>query len=93
MVELRYGEALAYYRLGDFERASASLAQAIDGNRYVPEYLIDPRATQPKLEPYGVRLGGRDEAWLYAQEAADLWRGDAAVLGWLKTASRRTERR
>lgn len=93
MVELRYGEALAHYKLGDFEHASASLAQAIGTNRYVPEYLTDPRATQPKLEPYGVRPGGRDEAWLYAQEAADLWREDAAVLGWLKTASRGTKRR
>jgi tetratricopeptide (TPR) repeat protein len=86
MVELRYGEALACYKLGELAQASAALAEAIDANRYVPEYLANERATQPKLSPYGVAPGGRDEAWLYAQEAGDLWRADPAVLSWLKAS-------
>jgi hypothetical protein len=48
--------------------------------------VANERATQPKLSPYGVAPGGRDEAWLYAQEAGDLWRADPAVLSWLKAS-------
>jgi tetratricopeptide (TPR) repeat protein len=92
-VDLRYGEALAHYKLGDLARASAALAEAIDTNRYVLEYLADDRVKQPELSPHGVRPGGRDEAWLYAQEARDLWRADPAVLSWLKAAGKGTNRR
>jgi tetratricopeptide (TPR) repeat protein len=92
-VDVRYGEALAYYKLGDFARASAALTKAIHTNRYVPDYLSKDRAKQPKLSPHGVTVGGRDEAWFYAEDARDLWRDDPAVLGWLKSAVKGTKGR
>ena len=91
-VELRYGEVLAHYRLGNLEEAQCALAAALEANAYVPKYLAQEQPRQPKLSSYGVTPGGRDEAWDYWSEMGDLWRSDPQVLQWLERAARQCKR-
>ena len=87
-VELRYGEVLAHYRLGNLDEAQRALAAALEVNAHVPSYLTQERPQEPKLSPGGATLGGRDEAWHYRSDAGDLWRSDPQLLQWLQRAAR-----
>jgi len=91
-VEMRYGEVLAHYRLGNLDQAQRALAAALEVNAHVPKYLAQEQPQQPKLSPGGATLGGRDEAWHYRTDAGDLWRSDPPLLQWLQRAVRHCKR-
>jgi tetratricopeptide (TPR) repeat protein len=101
--ETSYGRAVALWRLGRRGEALSALNQAIEAMPFVPGYLLDVDTTRPKIDPDGFTIGGRDQAWVYAQNARDLWRETPGALDWLaqcaprlvarRTGSRRGRRR
>jgi hypothetical protein len=90
--ELRYGEVLAHLRAGREAEASAALAAALRSNDFVPELLSAEQVRKPKLSPYGVTVGGRDQAWLYREDARDLWQATPGALDWLKRTAKALRR-
>ena len=88
LAETIYGAALARFRRNDKD-AGEALRTAIDRLPEVPRYLLKPGLKAPKLHPTGMRVGGRDQAWLYAQDAGQLWRDTPGALDWLRAQTRR----
>ena len=83
MVETRFGEALALWRLGRLDEARAALARAhAESNRHVIPMLCARRRRRPREldEPFGVTLGGRSQAWLYSEDMADVWQATPGIL-------------
>jgi tetratricopeptide (TPR) repeat protein len=88
LAETLYGAALARFRRGDAD-AGEALLTAIRRLPEVPRYLLKPGLKAPKLHPAGMRIGGRDQAWLYAQDAGPLWRETPGALDWLRATAKR----
>lgn len=82
--EIRYGHVLALYRLGDLVGAARLLVKAVDDLPMVKDYLVKKRVAKPRLDPEGVRLGGRDQAWIYREDMRDCWVETTGCLDWLK---------
>jgi tetratricopeptide (TPR) repeat protein len=87
MVEMRYGAALAHFRRGEQALAREALQIALTSNAHVPTFLIKERITKPRMNPETVAMGGRDEAWLYREDAREVWQATPGALEWLKTAT------
>ena len=83
-VEIPFGAALAHYRRGEKAMAQKALLQGHRCNRHVIPMLTAKRPKRPKLDPHGITLGGRDQAWLYREFMLDLWRATPGALEWLK---------
>jgi tetratricopeptide (TPR) repeat protein len=86
--ELPYGQALALYRLNRREEAEAALCAALKHLPKVCRYLVSERIRKPKVDPYGVRISGEDQAWLYREEMRDVWAATPGALDGLKKAER-----
>ena len=84
MADTRYGHVLALYRLGDLDGAARLLGGAKKDLPLVREFLVRERIRKPRLNEFGVTLGGKDQAWLYRQEMRDCWLETAGSLEWLK---------
>jgi tetratricopeptide (TPR) repeat protein len=70
-----YGRPLALLQLGRAEEAEAALDQAIDFYPLIAEELLKTRHRKPpELHPYGVTLGGRDQAYLYWKDEGRFWK-------------------
>ncbi|MBK1640523.1 hypothetical protein CKO12_01240 [Chromatium okenii] len=82
--QVLYGEVLALYRLGQKAQAQAMLTSAVQQLPRVPTYLTRKRIKQPTLDPFGVSVGGDDQAWLYREEMLEVWAAEPGVLDWLK---------
>ncbi len=82
--ETAYGEVLVRLRTGDEDKARAALVRALQSNRHVPEFLSGDHVQAPKLLSHGVTFGGRDQAWLYREDARDLWLATPGSLEWLE---------
>ncbi len=82
--DISYGRALALYRLERYKEAEDALADAITDLPKIPRFLSAKRIRKPKLDPYGVVLGGDDQAWLYREEMRDVWSSTPGALAWLK---------
>ncbi len=79
-----YSRALCSFRReGNSGRSRRRLQEALDGNPYVPEYLLRERRL-PRRLPDAVGIGDRDEAVSYAAEAMAVWRESAGALEWLE---------
>lgn len=89
MAETRYGHVLALYRLGDLTGAAHRLSGAADHLPLVKDYLLRKRAAKPKLNPRSVRIGGKDQAWIYREEMRDSWAATGGCLEWLQKQSSR----
>jgi hypothetical protein len=87
--ELSYGKVLALYRLNRREEAEAALCAALKNLPKVPRFLISDRVRKPAIDPYGVSIGGEDQAWLYREDMRDVWAATRGALDWLKHAERR----
>jgi len=81
--DISYGMALALYRLGRHEEADIALDDAIASLPKIPRFLAAKRIRKPKLDDFGVRLGGDDQAWLYREEMRDVWEATPGALEWL----------
>jgi len=86
--ELLYGKVLALYRLGELNEAQAALKQAMARLPKIVRNLTHKRVRKPKIEAYGIRIGGDDQAWLYRDAMRDEWEATSGVLDWLKKAAK-----
>lgn len=71
--ELPYGRVLALVRMGRRDAASEAARHAVNALPEVRRYLMRERARKPRIDPYGVALGGKQQAWIYRDEMRDVW--------------------
>ena len=82
--ELPYGRVLALVRMGRMGEASDAARLAVDRLPEVRRYLMRERARQPRIDPYGVALGSKEQAWLYRDEMRDLWVGEPEAMALIR---------
>jgi tetratricopeptide (TPR) repeat protein len=80
LVDTSFGRALALWRLGRREEAAARLAEAARQTPRTARALLAADMPEPELSPYGVEVGGEDEAWIYREEMLETWRSTAGAL-------------
>lgn len=71
--ELPYGRVLALVRMGRMDAASEAARRAINALPEVRRYLMRERARQPRIDPHGVVLGSKEQAWIYRDEMREVW--------------------
>ena len=84
MSALSFGKVLALFRLGDIDNATVALKSANKLNPKIVKFLLPARKAQPKSSPYGIQIGGDDEAWQYREEMRDVWESVPGAMDWLK---------
>lgn len=84
MPALCFGKVLALYRLGDIVNATAALKAANKDNPKIVKFLLPARKAEPKSSPYGIQVGGDDEAWQYREAMRDVWQSVPGAMEWLK---------
>lgn len=82
--EMQYNHALALFALKRTEEAGEQLQKVADDYPKILQALLKSRMRRPEIDPFGIRLGGDDEAWLYREEYRSIWQR----LGALKWARR-----
>lgn len=90
-------KALAAFRkAGDTPASRALLAEAVEINRHVRDYLCGDRAVPRRRPPY-YSPGVASEAVVYVEDHAAAWRGTAGAIDWLRArlpaAARRAPRK
>ena len=50
----------------------------------VLDFLVRDRVAKPPIDPMGVTMGGKDEAWLYRESMRKTWLATEGMLEWLK---------
>ena len=86
--EWLYTKALvAFVKEGDSESARKELKNALNGNKYVPEYLTGQKAV-PKVLPDRITMGGEDEGFCYSWRYKKAWGEVPGALDWLKEQSK-----
>jgi tetratricopeptide (TPR) repeat protein len=88
MVDTRYGEVLASYRLGRMEDAEGLLREFHDERPKIAGALWKKRIKKPAVESHGVMLGGDDEAWFYREDMRDEWLATPGALDWVRKITR-----
>jgi tetratricopeptide (TPR) repeat protein len=83
LVDTRFGRGLALWRLGRTEEAKAQLSAAARETPATARALIAKKMREPEMSPYGVTVGGEDEAWLYREEMLETWRATPGILQFL----------
>ncbi len=84
MSALCFGKVLALFRLGDIPGATAALKAANKHKPKIVKFLLPVRKAEPKSSPYGIQIGGDDEAWLYREAMRDVWLSVPGAMEWLK---------
>ncbi len=74
---------LSFIEHGDSEEADNYLREALERNRYAPEYLTRMKPI-PKTLPAGIQLGGEDEGFCYAARNIEAWEKVEGAVEWLK---------
>ena len=82
--EILYGQTLALFRQGRRQEADMALETAINRLPKVARFLVAARVKKPQINPYGMTLGGDDQAWEYRQDMRDTWKSVRGALSWLK---------
>ena len=82
--DISYGKVLALYRLERLEEACDALIDAKTDLPKIPRFLSAKRIRKPKIDDFGVKLGGDDQAWQYREEMRDIWSATPGALDWLK---------
>jgi len=85
MPEILYGRALAYFKLGQRNKATVALKKAIKYLPLVAKELLKKRHRLPKTAvPGQVTIGGTDEAYYYWEQWGKIWRDDPDATIWLE---------
>jgi len=84
LVDLKFGEVLAHYRLGHQKESEALLRKAHYEHQLIARTLWRKRVKQPDLDPHSVTMGGEDEAWLYRTDMRGVWESTPGALQWLR---------
>lgn len=82
--ELPYGRVLALVRMGRRDAASEAARRAVDALPEVRRYLMRERARQPRIDPYGVALGSKEQAWIYRDEMREVWMGEPEAMALIR---------
>ncbi|MDA8259767.1 MAG: SEC-C metal-binding domain-containing protein [Betaproteobacteria bacterium] len=82
-----YARVLALQQIGQFDRATAALAEARKERPRILKTLLAAKPRMPDLDYMGVTMGGEDEAWYYRMDWLPLWR-ESGALAWLKQAAK-----
>ncbi len=77
---------LSFVKHGDSEKANSDLRIALEGNRYVPEYLSRMKPV-PGILPASIQMGGEDEGFCYAASNLKAWEKVKGAVDWLKKAA------
>lgn len=79
-----YNRALRVFRQeGASERANTCLKEALEGNRFIPAYLLG-RKRLPRHLPFYIGIGDENEAIDYAAATIPIWQKTEGALEWLK---------
>ncbi|MGM0785904.1 MAG: SEC-C metal-binding domain-containing protein [Pseudomonadota bacterium] len=92
LAEPHYGRVLALVRLGRLHEAEQALQSAYQALPKVLNYLVADKRQRPKLDPYGMVIGGADQAWYYRQEMREVFASTPGMLAWLKRTKQRLRR-
>ena len=82
--ELPYGRVLALVRMGRRDAASEAARRAVNALPEVRRYLIRERARQPRIDPYRVALGSKEQAWIYRDEMREVWLGEPEAMALIR---------
>lgn len=82
--ELPYGRVLALVRMGRRDAASEAAQRAVDMLPEVRRYLMRERAHQPRIDPYGIALGSKEQAWIYRDDMRDVWVGEPEAMALIR---------
>lgn len=82
---LAINSVLAAYLLGEKGKALSLLLSCGKQQKETIKMLLATSPRKPKINAEGYVVGGREQAWLYRQNALPLWQRDGA-LEWLETA-------
>ena len=83
-VETAYGRVLALFRLGRPDDAADALREALRYLPLVPPYLLRDLVDTPTIDEFGVKVGGKEQAWLYRAEMRDVWIETDGMGPWLQ---------
>jgi tetratricopeptide (TPR) repeat protein len=83
LVDTSFGRALALWRLGRLEEAKKQLSAAARETPRTARALVARKMRQPEISPYGITVGGEDEAWIYREQMRETWRATPAALEFL----------
>jgi tetratricopeptide (TPR) repeat protein len=93
MPETLYGRALALFKLGQPQKATVALQEAIDHLPLVGRELLKTKHRLPRTASPGlVTVGGADEAYYYWEHWGRFWKEDPEVFEWLKEIMRQTSK-
>lgn len=85
MPETLYGRALALFKLGQREKATLALEEAIDNLPLVGKELLKAKHSLPRTAVPGmVTVGGADEAYYYWEHWGQLWEDNPEAVKWLR---------
>ena len=84
MSALCFGKVLALFRLGDIPKATAALKAANKLKPKIVKFLLPARKAEPTSSPYGIQIGGDDEAWQYRDQMREVWMSVPGAMEWLK---------
>jgi tetratricopeptide (TPR) repeat protein len=93
MSDMAYTKALwLYAEFGACKESKEALEQAVERNRYVPDFLLGKRKI-PRTSSEYVKWGGPEEAAAYATIALSDWKSATGALFWLRQNTRPKKRR
>lgn len=81
--EVAFGRVLALYRLGRQGEAIEHALKAAEELPLVLDYLYKNKVRPPRIDPLGVMLGGKDQAWLYRDAMRETWMRAEGMREWL----------
>jgi len=85
MAETLYGRVLAFYQLGDEEKAGENLTIAVELLPKVASAIIKKTMKQPrKMDQVYLTVGGDDEAYLYRMDNRYFWEETDGAIEWMK---------
>jgi hypothetical protein len=73
LAETPYGKVLALVRLGRSHEAVAAAQIAAERLPEVRRFLLREKAGQPEIKEFGIRIGGKDQAWIYREDMRTVW--------------------
>ncbi len=87
LAPMRYNRALTLFALGETDKASTALGDAVKEFPKPLAWLLKANPKAPKQDKYGIAIGGDEEAWIYRTEHLHLWEQFGA-LEWARKASK-----
>lgn len=85
MCILPLNSLLALYQTNQQPKAAQYLQKIAPRFEIALDMLLAKAPRQPQMSEHGMRLGGKDEAWLYRETTHNLWKSSGGLV-WLKQA-------